>query len=293
MKSEKKWLRGEAVLGDTGELVGILVPSVHQFVRCFINNPDVTKPHVVFTDAFYIDVLPASRWMFNLFLQDLVKAGGHDARWCHPHEQFCGGGGNSYFLYLEGRVLEARWKSHKHPIPQGSRLKPAMGLDWFDAWAFARWRSARLPTEAEWEKASRGPDGQLFPWGNELLDAEVPLRVHPTSGRWRYSNDPKYESPYGCRHVVTGPWEWCDDWFLVDGYDRLATTNPNAGNFPIHAIPPRDEWHERCRVVRGGLDLEGFYYPCADRWGHMPVYAHSDFGVRCVLSVPPEVDCDG
>jgi formylglycine-generating enzyme required for sulfatase activity len=87
----------------------------------------------------------------------------------------------------------------------------------------------------------------------------------------------------------TGPWEWCDDWFMRDAYRRLPAANPNTKYLPIDTVPAHGECLERRRVIRGGLDMYRFYYPYANRWSHMPNCAHSDFGVRCVLPIPLEL----
>jgi formylglycine-generating enzyme required for sulfatase activity/CheY-like chemotaxis protein len=111
-----------------------------------------------------------------------------------------------------------RWKQYKNAAL--SVDSPVFNVDWFDAYAYAKWKGRRLPTELEWEKAARGSDGRKYPWGNE----EDPKRAgtghdfdpNPKKGgdldgykRWSPVNEPAGDvSPYGVRGMAGNVSEW-------------------------------------------------------------------------------------
>lgn len=87
---------------------------------------------------------------------------------------------------------------------------PVFGIDWFDAWAYARWRGKRLPTEEEWEKAARGTDGRLYPWGNEMKNVcswAKADQLYRWNSVYQFPDD---RSPYGVVGMAGSVSEWTD-----------------------------------------------------------------------------------
>ncbi|MEM7601255.1 MAG: SUMF1/EgtB/PvdO family nonheme iron enzyme, partial [Verrucomicrobiota bacterium] len=102
---------------------------------------------------------------------------------------------------------------------------PVIGVDWWDAYAYAKWRGGRLPTEQEWEKSARGRSGNLFPWGNTIepanfnsgLDHETTEVTQEASvDGYRFWNPvdmvPADESRYGVIGLAGNVSEWTDTW---------------------------------------------------------------------------------
>ena len=162
----------------------------------FQDNQQVDIP------AFNIDSTEVTIWQY----QEFLDAVGHDTKYDHPNQRLGKGHSNpSWEAYAKAAFSGAEFK--------GVRLNPnfpAVYVDWFDAYAFAKWQNRRLPSEVEWEKAGRGTDGRKYPWGDTFMSGAANLyRGAREAAAWsevgRYSGD---ISPYGVRDLSGNVSEW-------------------------------------------------------------------------------------
>jgi formylglycine-generating enzyme required for sulfatase activity len=156
------------------------------------------------------------------------------------------------FLKATGHPAPAYWDDRK----RNKAEQPVSGVNWYDANAFCSWANKRLPTEAEWEKAAKGPEGLKYPWGDKLDDTKANFgrKQEFTANVDAY---PDGKSGYGAYNMAGNVFEWVQDWYDPNYYktntNSINPTGPDEGVF----LSATGTYVDRIatgkkRVIRGG-----------------------------------------
>jgi len=151
---------------------------------------------------------------------------------------------------------------------------PALYATWTEAVDFCGAQGKRLPTEAEWEKAARGNEGNVFPWGRAAPGPglavfgqyhvhEIPLVAAVDSGE-------EGRSPYGLHHMAGNVAEWVEDWFLADYYPIMPDRNPPGPGEGRYKVVRGGSWKSKPHMLR-----------TATRGGAVPDQRLATIGFRC------------
>jgi eukaryotic-like serine/threonine-protein kinase len=220
---------GSTQISDKDGMLMVYVPQGEFTMGSNVGDADQKPAHTVYLDAYWIDRTEVTNAMYA----KCVAAGQ-----CQEHSKSNSSTYSSYY----GNSTYADF--------------PVIYVDWNDASAYCAWAGGRLPSEAEWEKAARGTDGRLYPWGNAAPTCSLAnfyggtFCVGDTS---RVGSYPSAASPYGALDMAGNVWEWLNDWYGDNYYSTSPSSNPPGPSSGSYRVLRGGSWGSNDDYVRSAL----------------------------------------
>jgi formylglycine-generating enzyme required for sulfatase activity len=234
----------------------------HRAVVGRSNGPADEGPrHEVVLPPLLVGKAPVTNEQYARFLHWFESSeGNHQA--CHPFEPV----GSKH---VPAFWTDERWNRPTHPV---------VGVDWFDAFAFASWAGLELPTEAVWESVASAAGKNIFPWGSAApTSANVNFFQSGVGGTSRVGEYRTGAAECGAVDLTGNVFEWCDDWYNRKFYSRKSASGEH----------PRNTSETSKRVIRGGSwTSPAEALDTRKRHSEYPTARQNHIGFRCILTLP-------
>lgn len=246
----------------------IFIPAGSFIMGAADNDPEAEEDErpagLVRLSSFYIDQYPVTVAQYAAYINEL---GGYVQR-CFGYT--C--------LYTRFETMDSYLTATLSDyIPMaGYDRYPINNVSWYGAAAYCQAMGGRLPTEAEWEYAARGPDNRLYPWGNEFPDATLAVFEQRSVALLAPVDAlPAGASYFNVYSMAGGLWEWVSDWYDPAYYQERPSLNPVG--------PERSGVSPPARVLRGGAwNSPAAELRASKRGMASPLAFQREIGFRCV-----------
>ena len=149
---------------------------------------------------------------------------------------------------------------------------PVINISWNDAADYCKWAGRVLPTEAQWEKAARGTDARIYPWGNAVPSPLLTNYNNPFGDTVQAGSYPDGASLYGALDMAGNVREWTADWYDETYYKTSPKENPQGPDFGYKRTIRGGSWGDDMSNIRVFI-----------RWGLIPVNRSNNIGFRCAM----------
>ena len=196
------------------------------------------------------------------------------------------------FMKTTGHSAPAYWDDPRLNKPE----LPVVGVNWYDAKTYCEWNGKRLPSEAEWEFAARGPEGFRYPWGNTFDPSKANFGQRESATMPVHST-PEGKSYFGLHHMAGNVFEWVQDWYDPSFYKKVPhDVNPSGPPKPLW-LGGTGTYVDRLtvgekRVIRGGswIAAENTITTTHRFWNHPSNNSYGvGLGFRCAKSAPQKI----
>ena len=257
---------GSTRVADKDGMPQVYVPASPFTMGSNTGANDEQPQRTVYLDAYWMDQTDVTNAMFVKF----ISASGYQT-----DAQTEGTG----FVHVNDQWVSIKGANWLHPQGPDSDVKnrgshPVVQVSYNDARAYCQWAGRHLPTEAQWEKAARGRDGRMYPWGNDMPVHSLLNFRDEIGSTTQVGLYPSGASPYGALDMAGNVWNWVLDWYGATYYADAPVRNPVGPLTGQQRLTRGGSWFDTAKEVR-----------TTARYPLDPMSHGSNVGFRCA-SVP-------